>query len=660
VDAPASLTSNQQPGAHRVFVSYATADRKKALAICNAIERRGIRCWISCRDVLPGENYQEAIVRAIRDAPAMVLVFSAAANNSDEIKKELSLVSRYRTPVLALRIEDIEPSDAFAYELSTRQWIDAFDRWEESVDAVVSRLHQIDTGIKGSTAPGRTRQSPAGRLTIGPRAWLVAATLAVLLAVGGAWWLLRPAPATGHAMLVRLTGFERLSPDLPATMPDALRDEIIAAFNDDGVVGVSTASAPPPGTAPAYGLGGTIRDDGDKIRVIARLTNERTGTTLWSSTFTYDRADVSRVPRHIAVDAGILVRCGLFGASTYPRPLPDPVMSDYLQACYNINTAQAPTKGLNFARKVVAARPDFSWGWSAIAVAALISTIGEETSTDAAALRQEGLAAADTAIRLDPRNSEALAYKSHLIDPRDLTAREALLQRALKARPLACGCEHHFYGELLSEVGRTNDAIAEFRRSIDVLALDPDSQTALASALLTVARTEDAKPHLDAAIDLVADPTFPDKVAVDYAPLTGDYAKGLRALAALRPAHPDQLDNRVTAAFEALNSHDDAAKSKAAADLAALPPEMNSRLIVALLGALGANREALRTVEAAAAARKFLVREWLFMPTMAGALRDPSFPAVAERLGLMRYWKTSHTRPDICSTAGRPAFCQLI
>jgi len=87
---------------------------------------------------------------------------------------------------------------------------------------------------------------------------------------------------------------------------------------------------------------------------------------------------------------------------------------------------------------------------------------------------------------------------------------------------------------------------------------------------------------------------------------------------------------------------------------------MNSRLIVALLGALGANREALRTVEAAAAARKFLVREWLFMPTMAGALRDPSFPAVAERLGLMRYWKTSHTRPDICSTAGRPAFCQLI
>jgi hypothetical protein len=71
----------------QVFVSYATADRKQALAVCKAIERRGRKCWISCRDVPPGENYQEAIVRAIRTAQAMVLVFSQAANNSDEIKK---------------------------------------------------------------------------------------------------------------------------------------------------------------------------------------------------------------------------------------------------------------------------------------------------------------------------------------------------------------------------------------------------------------------------------------------------------------------------------------------------------------------------------------------------------------------------------------------
>ncbi|HEV2122027.1 MAG TPA: toll/interleukin-1 receptor domain-containing protein, partial [Chloroflexota bacterium] len=100
-----SDASDEGRRARPVFISYATADKKEALAVCSAVERRGTRCWISCRDVEPGENYQEAIVRAIREARAMVLVFSGAANNSDEIKKELSLVSRHRIPVIALRIE---------------------------------------------------------------------------------------------------------------------------------------------------------------------------------------------------------------------------------------------------------------------------------------------------------------------------------------------------------------------------------------------------------------------------------------------------------------------------------------------------------------------------------------------------------------------------
>ena len=117
----------------QIFISYATSDRHEALKVCEAIERRGALCWIACRDVQPGENYQEAIVGAIRRSRALVLVFSKAANNSDEIKKELSLVSRFNVPLMALRLEDVEPSDAFAYELSTRQWIDLFEGWDRSI-----------------------------------------------------------------------------------------------------------------------------------------------------------------------------------------------------------------------------------------------------------------------------------------------------------------------------------------------------------------------------------------------------------------------------------------------------------------------------------------------------------------------------------------------
>ena len=145
--------------------------------------------------------------------------------------------------------------------------------------------------------------------------------------------------------------------------------EIAAAFNADGVVGVSTASAPAPGPAPAYALGGTIQRDGQTIRVITHLTNERSGATLWSDTFDYDGSEVSKVPRRIAVDAGNVVRCGLFGASTYRKALPDAVLRDYMQFCqghWDTNLGEG-RKALIPAQRVVAAVPDFSWGWAAVA-----------------------------------------------------------------------------------------------------------------------------------------------------------------------------------------------------------------------------------------------------------------------------------------------------
>jgi hypothetical protein len=358
-------TTPEQTGLGRsVFISYATADRKHALSVCKAIERRGTNCWVSARDVAPGENYQEAIVQAIRNAPAMVLVFSQAANNSDEIKKELSLASRYRVPVMALRIEDVEPSDAFAYELSTRQWIDAFEGWDRSIDSLVSRIREISPGTM-TDPPVALRRAPRPL-----RGLFVAGALTFLvLLVAGAWFVLRPPAVAAHPMEVRLAGFQLLSADLPATMRDTVRDEIVAAFNQDGVVGISTASGPPPGAAPAYALGGTIQRDGPSIRVITRLTNERSGTTLWSNSFDYDAGQASRVPRHIAVDAGNVIRCGLFGASTYRKALPDSVLRDYLQFCqghWDPNLREG-RKALVPAERVVAAAPDFSWGWAAVA-----------------------------------------------------------------------------------------------------------------------------------------------------------------------------------------------------------------------------------------------------------------------------------------------------
>lgn len=45
---------------------------------------------------------------------------------------------------------------------------------------------------------------------------------------------------------------------------------------------------------------------------------------------------------------------------------------------------------------------------------------------------------------------------------------------------------------------------------------------------------------------------------------------------------------------------------------------------------------------------------------MRGTLVDPGFPAVATQLGLLKYWTTTHTRPDVCNETAPPAFCRMI
>ena len=657
MNEPESAVGGEDRGLPPVFISYATTDRSEALKVCEAIELRGTRCWMSLRDVRPGENYQEAIVQSLRTARAVVLVFSDAANTSSEIKKELSLASRYNVPVIALRLTEVEPADAFAYELSTRQWINAFEGWDPSIDKLVGRIAQIS----GSSTLAPTAAPPASRRTnLFPRRWLAiaAAGLLLLVAAGAAWRALRAAPPAVHGMTVRLAGFELLSADLPAKLRDTIDAEINAAFSTDGVVGVSTTAAPPPGTAPAYTLGGTIQRDGPTIRVIIHMVNERSGTTLWSHTFNYNGNELSRVPRHIAVDAGNVVRCGLFGASTYYKPLPDAVLRDYMQFCeghWNPDI-QDGRKALVPAQRVVAAVPDFSWGWAAVAGAYWKVALSADDSRIADDARARGREAADRAVAIDSHNSEALYIKSMVVDQHDWIGREDLLKRALAARRLDCGCEYHQYGWMLVNVGRTAEALEQLHRANDMLALYVYTPLTLADALVIAGKPDVARPFFDAAIDLAPDAGFAKRLAAYKATETRD----THLLADPALPIPTELRAALLEGYRALASADPAAKAQAVQALLALGEDQQVKAVANLLADLGANHEAFQVASRIATTHGYPGPSLFWDPSLRGALADPGFPAVARQLGLLDYWTTTRTRPDVCNEKTPPPFCRMI
>jgi hypothetical protein len=223
-----------------VFISYSSKDREIAETICKALESRGIDCWISCRDVRPGENFQEAIVKALRSARVMLLVFSSNANNSDEIKKELVLAGRHRVIVMPARVEDVVPNDAFSYEFATRQWVDLFKDWEFEIEQLAIQLGRVlQTAATPDAAGGQAAVAQPPPRAFGPRKpnWggaRVAALIAVLMvAAGGAVWYLRPVPPQPPQQ----TPPPQQSPALPASADEtawqsALRAASVAAFDD--------------------------------------------------------------------------------------------------------------------------------------------------------------------------------------------------------------------------------------------------------------------------------------------------------------------------------------------------------------------------------------------------------------------------------------------
>jgi TIR domain-containing protein/uncharacterized protein DUF6719 len=195
-----------------VFISYCSTDQNIAETICKALESRGCACWISGRDIRPGHNFQESIVKAIRSAKVMLLVFTSSANNSDEIKKELALAGQHHLTVIPVRVEDVILNDAFAYEFATRQWIDLFRNWEGEIErlalqvkSAVAAASPIDDGGPANTEqPGLSVSRPTGAKTSRPSVAVLLSVLATAaVGIGGLYVYTRQNPTAPRDTIVK-------------------------------------------------------------------------------------------------------------------------------------------------------------------------------------------------------------------------------------------------------------------------------------------------------------------------------------------------------------------------------------------------------------------------------------------------------------------------
>jgi hypothetical protein len=177
--------SDEAPPSHEVFISYATKDKKWADAACAVMEKRRIRCWIAPRDILPGTEWGAAIIRGIEGCKIVVVVFSAHANASPQVRREVERAISKGLTVLPFRIEDVAPAGAMEFALSSTHWLDGFtpplERQLEALAASVETLIAGGGQSRSAVAPVMATGRPMGRLFV--IAGVVA--VAVSASVGG-------------------------------------------------------------------------------------------------------------------------------------------------------------------------------------------------------------------------------------------------------------------------------------------------------------------------------------------------------------------------------------------------------------------------------------------------------------------------------------------
>ncbi len=233
---------------YSAFISHSSKDVEVAQEVCAHLEERGLRCWIAPRNVRPGRNYGAEIVRGIERSKCLVLILSDDSNASRPVKDEVECAYRKGKPVFPLRIEEVPPSPALEFFISSSHWIDA---WTGDMTQHVERLAEGLTG-HDKDAPFKVtgRQIRRKLATVG-LAWPIIAGIAVLGLVIAVWRLgSGPADHVGE-----MPDFQELQDQIMESLPED-QARVMEDFDPDlitaDVIGLNVQGQP------GYGWGVTL------------------------------------------------------------------------------------------------------------------------------------------------------------------------------------------------------------------------------------------------------------------------------------------------------------------------------------------------------------------------------------------------------------------
>ena len=212
-------------------------------------------------------------------------------------------------------------------------------------------------------------------------------------------------------------------------------------------------------------LEGSLRREGDRIRISAQLINARDGFHIWSDTYERELQGVFAVQDEITRSIVDALKVKLAVAPSARAPENTKAYDLYLQGLYfsNKSDEESLRKSLNFFQRALDIDPNFARAWTGIAKAWLWLADAYVRPLEAYPKAKE---AASRALALDERDAEAHSYlgETKRILDYDLAGEEKELKRALEIDPNSAPA-HLFMALLKTAQGELGEGVKEIRQA---------------------------------------------------------------------------------------------------------------------------------------------------------------------------------------------------
>ena len=188
-------------------------------------------------------------------------------------------------------------------------------------------------------------------------------------------------------------------------------------------------------------LEGSVRREGDHLRITAELTKVADGFQLWSEEYNSELKDVFAVQDEIARAVTGALQIKLLGANANPVPArvvnPEAYQA-YLQAAYFANRGSEKSnydKALAYVDQAIKLDPNFSPAWALRS--GIFAGMGYDSFMDLSEAARRARADAEQAIALDPQSAAGYLALAGLRSTYDLDAEgaQAALDKAMALEP---------------------------------------------------------------------------------------------------------------------------------------------------------------------------------------------------------------------------------